>query len=145
MKSLSMKRRMASLALAMLVGVASQLALRAADGPAAEGKKLPTAEGAAQPAIVPSAGPVKVEIRRSNGEFRLYRGGQPYYIKGAVYGGDPTGKPPMKDIAARGGNSVRAGRVPSQASGQWATCHVEDRLPSGRKTHSTRCDNNNWH
>jgi hypothetical protein len=57
----------------------------------------------------PAAGPVKVEIRRSDGDFRLYRGGRPYFIKGAVYGGDPTGKLPLKDIAARGGNSVRSG------------------------------------
>jgi hypothetical protein len=109
MKSLSMKRRMMSLAGAMLVGLVSQLAIRAADAPVAEGKKLPAAEGAAQPAVVPSAGPVKVEIHRSNGEFRLYRDGRPYQIKGAVYWGDPTGKLPMKDIADRGGNSVRTG------------------------------------
>ncbi|MGA2617568.1 MAG: hypothetical protein ABSF26_08170 [Thermoguttaceae bacterium] len=55
----------------------------AAAGPA--GKKPPAGDGAAQPAIAPTAGPVKVEIRRSdNGEFRLYRGGRPYHIKGAV-------------------------------------------------------------
>jgi hypothetical protein len=60
-------------------------------------------------AVAPAASPVKVEIRRSNGEFRLYRSGQPYYIKGAGYWGAPTGKLPLKDIAARGGNSVRAG------------------------------------
>jgi hypothetical protein len=63
----------------------------------------------AHPAIAAPAGPVKVEIRRSNGEFRLYRDGQPYQIKGAVYWGDPTGKLPLKDIADRGGNSVRTG------------------------------------
>jgi hypothetical protein len=59
--------------------------LWAAGPPVAEGKKSPAAEGAAQPAVAPSAGPVKVEIRRSNGEFRLFRGGQSYYIKGAGY------------------------------------------------------------
>jgi hypothetical protein len=53
-------------------------------------------------------GPVKVEIRKENGYFRLYRGGQPYFIRGAVYGGDPNGKFPMKDLAACGGNSVRS-------------------------------------
>ncbi len=52
--------------------------------------------------------PVKVEIRKENGQFRLYRGGRPYFIKGAVYGGDPNGKFPMKDLAARGANSVRS-------------------------------------
>jgi len=54
-------------------------------------------------------GPVLVEIKREDGRFRLYRGGQPYYVKGAVYGGDPNGKLPLKDLAACGGNSVRCG------------------------------------
>ena len=53
-------------------------------------------------------GPIKVEIRKENGQFRLYRGGQPYYIKGAVYGG-PDGKFPLADLAARGANSIRTG------------------------------------
>jgi hypothetical protein len=59
-------------------------------------------------AFAQSTAPVKVEIRKENGEFRLYRGGRPYYVKGAVYGGDPNGKFPMKDLAARGANSVRS-------------------------------------
>ena len=54
-----------------------------------------------------AAGPVKVEIRKENGRFRLYRGGQPYFIKGAVFWAEPDGKFPIADIAARGGNSVR--------------------------------------
>jgi len=54
-------------------------------------------------------GPVKVEIKKENGKFQLCRDGLPYYIKGAVYWGDPTGKFPLKDLAARGGNSVRGG------------------------------------
>jgi hypothetical protein len=78
----------------------SAMALRAAET---------AGDGAAQPAVAPSAGPVKVEIHRSKGEFRLYRGGRPYYIKGAVYWAAATGKLPLEDIAARGGNSVRAG------------------------------------
>ena len=56
----------------------------------------------------PESGPVKVEIRKQNGQFRLYRGDRSYFIKGAVYGGDPNGKLPMKDLAARGANSVRS-------------------------------------
>ena len=59
-------------------------------------------------AFAQSAAPVKVEIRKENGEFRLYRGGRPYYVKGAVYGGDPNGKFPLRDLAARGANSVRS-------------------------------------
>lgn len=53
--------------------------------------------------------PVKVEIRTQDGKFTLYRGGQPYYVKGAVYWGDPNGKFPLRDLVARGANSVRCG------------------------------------
>jgi hypothetical protein len=63
---------------------------------------------AAQESAPTPAGPVKVEIRKENGGFHLYRGGRPYFIKGAVYGGDPNGQFPMKDLAARGANSVRS-------------------------------------
>jgi hypothetical protein len=55
------------------------------------------------------AGPIRVEIRRDVGKFQLYRGGQPYYIKGAVYWLDPSGKFPLSGLVARGGNSVRCG------------------------------------
>ncbi|HUT34802.1 MAG TPA: glycoside hydrolase family 2 TIM barrel-domain containing protein [Phycisphaerae bacterium] len=55
------------------------------------------------------AGPIRVEIRRDGEKFQLYRGGQPYYIKGAVYWSDPSGKFPLSGIVARGGNSVRCG------------------------------------
>ena len=99
-----------SLAVAvMLCGLVLGLPLRAADAPAVEDKNPASGDGAAQPDVAPTADLVKVEIRASNGEFRLYRGGRPYYIQGVVYWGDPTGKLPLKDIAARGGNSVRAG------------------------------------
>jgi hypothetical protein len=63
---------------------------------------------AAQAGAANPAGPAKVEIRKEDGGFRLYREGRPYFIKGAVYGGDPNGQFPMKDLAARGANSVRA-------------------------------------
>jgi len=43
-----------------------------------------------------------------NGRFRLYRGGQPYHIKGVVYTGDRGGRFPLKDVAARGANSIRS-------------------------------------
>lgn len=64
--------------------------------------------GAQESAPAAPAGPVKVEIRKENGSFRLYRGGQPYFIKGAVYGGDPNGQFPLKELKARGANSIRA-------------------------------------
>lgn len=54
-------------------------------------------------------GAIKVEIRKEDGHFRLYRGGNPYYIKGAVYWTDPTGTFPLKDLVVRGGNSIRTG------------------------------------
>ena len=65
--------------------------------------------GAQESAPRVPAGPVKVEIRKENGSFRLYRGGQPYFIKGAVYGGDPNGQFPLKELKARGANSIRSG------------------------------------
>jgi hypothetical protein len=61
------------------------------------------------PVVALAAGPVKVEIRREKGGFRLYQGGQPYVIKGAVYWSDPNGKFPLSGLAERGGNSVRCG------------------------------------
>jgi hypothetical protein len=46
-------------------------------------------------------GPVKVEIHQANGRYKLLRGGQPYFIKGAGGGQFP------ERIKAYGGNSVR--------------------------------------
>jgi hypothetical protein len=57
----------------------------------------------------PPAGPVKVQVRRTKAGFRLYRGGKPYYIKGAVYWANPTGRFPLRGLVERGGNSVRCG------------------------------------
>jgi hypothetical protein len=45
--------------------------------------------------------PLKVEVRKENGRFSLFRNGQPYYIKGAA------GYAHFKEIRACGGNSVR--------------------------------------
>jgi hypothetical protein len=84
---------LSSAGVTMLAGLIPGLASHAAGGPAAP----------------LSAGPVKVEIRLGNGAFQLYRGGRPYFIRGAVYWGDPAGKFPLKEIASRGGNSVRSG------------------------------------
>lgn len=47
-------------------------------------------------------GPVKVEIRQSGGTYTLYRGGEPYYIKGGGGGRDKIEK-----LAEHGGNSIR--------------------------------------
>ncbi len=64
------------------------------------------------------AQPVKVEIKKERGQFRLYRGGKPFFVKGAVYVGDQREKFPLKDLAARGGNSVRSsGRILDEAHG----------------------------
>jgi hypothetical protein len=64
---------------------------------------------AAQPGAStnPSSRPARVEIRKENGQFRLYRDGRLYFIKGAVYIGDGAGNFPLNDIASRGGNSIR--------------------------------------
>jgi len=55
------------------------------------------------------AGAVKVEVRQEGDDFRLYRGGEPYFIKGAVYGGEPNGKYPLSALKESGANSVRSG------------------------------------
>lgn len=54
-------------------------------------------------------GPVRVEIRKNDQRFELLRAGRPYLIKGAVTYGDPLGKFPLRDLAARGANSIRVG------------------------------------
>ncbi len=43
----------------------------------------------------------KVEIRQQDGKFRLYRGGKPYYIKGAA------GDSHLEELKRVGGNSIR--------------------------------------
>ncbi len=47
------------------------------------------------------AEPVPVELRQTDSGWQLYRGGEPYFIRGA--GGDG----PLEALAAAGGNSVR--------------------------------------
>lgn len=46
-------------------------------------------------------GPVKVEVRKADSAYRLYRGGQPYFVRGA------GGSRYLNRVAAYGGNSVR--------------------------------------
>lgn len=46
-------------------------------------------------------GPIKVEMRQENGNWQLYRGGKPYYIKGV------GGQTEMDRAVAYGANSVR--------------------------------------
>jgi len=46
-------------------------------------------------------GAIPVEIKRTNGSFQLYRGGEPYYINGAGGGGH------LELLASIGGNSIR--------------------------------------
>jgi hypothetical protein len=55
-----------------------------------------------------STGPIRTEIRKEDGCFRLYRGGQPYHVNGVVYTGDRGGRFPLKDVAAHGANSIRS-------------------------------------
>jgi hypothetical protein len=45
--------------------------------------------------------PTKVEVRRIAGAYQLYRGGQPFYIKGA------GGSSRLIELAGHGGNSIR--------------------------------------
>ena len=75
---------------------------------AAQGS-APTGSVPAVPQAEADSRPIKAEIRKEDGRLQLYRGGRPYFIKGAVYGGDQGGKFPLKDLADRGANSIRAG------------------------------------
>src|SRR5947209_4853304 len=50
---------------------------------------------------VHAQGPVKVELRFVDSAWRLYRGGQPYFVKGA------GGSAYTSRVAAYGGNSLR--------------------------------------
>lgn len=63
---------------------------------------------AALGALAAQAQPVKVEIKREQGQFRLYRGGKPFFVKGAVWVGDQKEKFPLSGIVERGGNAVRS-------------------------------------
>jgi hypothetical protein len=61
---------------------------------------LVTLQGRSQAGSVPP-GPVKVEVRKVGSGYQLFRGGQPYFIKGA------GGSNYMNRVAAYGGNSIR--------------------------------------
>ncbi|WP_246000935.1 glycoside hydrolase family 2 TIM barrel-domain containing protein [Pontibacter diazotrophicus] len=60
---------------------------------------------------------IKVEVRKENGEYQLYRGGAPYYIKGA------GGSQYLKQLAAYGGNSIRT----------WSTDNAQEILDEAHK------------
>lgn len=64
-----------------------------------------------------SQGPVKVEVRKENGNWKLYRGGKPYYIKGV------GGQSHLDLAVAVGANSVRT----------WAAPEAEAVLDSANK------------
>ncbi len=61
--------------------------------------------------------PIKVEVRRVDGAFSLFRDGKPYYIKGA------GGSSRLAELAARGGNSIRT----------WSTRNAQAVLDSAQK------------
>ena len=52
-------------------------------------------------AQAPAPGPIKVEMRQENGQWQLYRGGKPYYIKGV------GGQSQMDRAVTYGANSIR--------------------------------------
>ncbi len=66
-------------------------------------------------------GPVKVEVRSENGKYILYRGGNPYQIKGAGLTGD------MKNFKAHGGNSIRT----------WSTDNAQELLDEAHENDIT--------
>ncbi len=58
-----------------------------------------------------SDAPVNVEIRQVDGAYRLYRGGEPYYIKGAGLERQPPGAGSIALLAEHGANSLRTWRT----------------------------------
>lgn len=63
------------------------------------GERPPVTAAAASPVV--REGPVPVELRREDGRWRLYRGGEPYYIRGV------GGQTHLDRAVAVGANSVR--------------------------------------
>ncbi|PJJ60016.1 glycoside hydrolase family 2 TIM barrel-domain containing protein [Hymenobacter chitinivorans] len=62
-------------------------------------------------------GPVKVEVKQTNGRYELLRGGKPYFINGAGGGQFP------ERVKAYGGNSIRT----------WSTDHADKVLAEANK------------
>jgi len=61
--------------------------------------------------------PIKVEVKQIAGAYQLYRGGQPFYIKGA------GGSSRLIELAGHGGNSIRT----------WGTHRAQAVLDSAQK------------
>lgn len=64
--------------------------------------------GATKPEKTRAAIPVNIE--KTDSGYRLLRGGEPFFVKGAVYWRHPeTAAYPLSTVAAHGGNSIRIG------------------------------------
>lgn len=59
----------------------------------------------------------KVEIRKENGAYRLYKDGSPFFVKGAV------GQDHLEELAASGGNTIFT----------WDTLHLQQTLDDAAK------------
>ncbi len=68
--------------------------------------------GAVSIPVLAADTPISVEIRGEPGHYQLFRGGEPYHIRGAGVGADdPNVDDMLASLAARGGNSVRTWHV----------------------------------
>ncbi len=56
-------------------------------------------------------GPVAVEVRMEDGAYRMYRGGERFYVRGAGLERQPPGAGSIPELAARGANALRTWRV----------------------------------
>ncbi len=56
-------------------------------------------------------GPLKAEIRQTDGKFQLYVDGSPFFIKGAGVERQPPGQGSVAKLAAHGANSMRTWRT----------------------------------
>ncbi len=58
-----------------------------------------------------SQDPVKVELRQEDGAYRIYRGGEPFYVRGAGLERQPPGAGSIELLASHGANALRTWRT----------------------------------
>jgi hypothetical protein len=57
------------------------------------------------------SGPIKVELRQEDGVYRVYRGGEPFFIRGAGLERQPPGAGSIELLAEHGANALRTWRT----------------------------------
>ncbi len=57
------------------------------------------------------SGPITVELRQEDGVYRVYRGGEPFFIRGAGLERQPPGAGSIELLAEHGANALRTWRT----------------------------------